>query len=117
MVDKNFESADKIFIPIFDLNDFYLIEYAKRFINNNNSQVVILDAVGKIQKNVEIRELIKNIERLAPNHISLYQSVTIEKDFIEEMDLMLITHNSWKKLIESKSLWLTSIPSTLIISE
>ncbi len=117
MVDKNFESADKIFIPVFDLNDFYLIEYAKRFINNNDSQVVILDAAGQIQKNVEIRELIKNIEHIAPNHITLHHSVTIEKEFIETMDLMLISHKSWKKLIESKSLWLTSIPSTLIISE
>src|SRR6218665_1948299 len=48
MVDKIFESADKIFIPIFDLNDFYLVEYAKRLINNNDSQVIILDAAGQI---------------------------------------------------------------------
>ncbi len=116
MVDKNFESADKIFIPIFDLNDFYLVEYAKRLINNNDSQVIILDAAGQIRKNTEIRELIRNIEHIAPNHITLYNEKTIEKDFLQSQDLMLISSKSWKNLIDSKSLWLSDIPSTLIVS-
>ncbi|MFT3920132.1 cation:proton antiporter [Cloacibacterium sp.] len=116
MVDKNFESADKIFIPIFDLNDFYLIEYAKRFINNNDSQVIILDAAGQIKKNIEIRELIRNIEHIAPNHISLHNEKSIEKEFLKSQDLMLISSKSWKNLIDSKSLWLSDVPSTLIIS-
>ncbi len=116
MVDKNFESADKIFIPIFDLSDFYLVEYAKRLINNNDSQVIILDAAGQIRKNTEIRELIRNIEHIAPNHITLYNEKTIEKDFLESQDLMLISSKSWKSLIDTKSLWLSDIPSTLIVS-
>ena len=116
MVDKNFESADKIFIPIFELNDFYLVEYAKRLINNNDSQVIILDAAGQIRKNTEIRELIRNIEHIAPNHITLYNEKTIEKNFLESQDLMLISSKSWKNLIDTKSLWLSDIPSTLIVS-
>ncbi|WP_312768132.1 cation:proton antiporter [Epilithonimonas sp.] len=116
MVDKNFESADKIFIPIFDLSDFYLVEYAKRLINNNDSQVIILDAAGQIRKNTEIRELIRNIEHIAPNHITLYNEKTIEKEFLESQDLMLISSKSWKSLIDTKSLWLSDIPSTLIVS-
>ncbi len=116
MVDKNFESADKIFIPIFELNDFYLVEYAKRLINNNDSQVIILDAAGQIRKNTEIRELIRNIEHIAPNHITLYNEKMIEKDFLKSQDLMLISNKSWRNLIDSKSLWLSDIPSTLIIS-
>ena len=116
MVDKNFESADRIFIPIFDLSDFYLVEYAKRLINNNDSQVIILDAAGQIRKNTEIRELIRNIEHIAPNHITLYNEKTIEKDFLQSQDLMLISSKSWKNLIDTKSLWLSDIPSTLIVS-
>lgn len=116
MVNKKFESADKIFIPIFELNDFFLVEYAKRLINNNDSQVIILDAAGQIRKNTEIRELIRNIEHIAPNHIMLYNEKTIEKDFLQSQDLMLISSKSWRNLIDSKSLWLSDIPSTLIIS-
>lgn len=116
MVNKKFESADKIFIPIFELNDFFLVEYAKRLINNNDSQVIILDAAGQIRKNTEIRELIRKIEHITPNHITLYNEKTIEKDFLQSQDLMLISSKSWRNLIDSKSLWLSDIPSTLIIS-
>ena len=116
MIDKKFENADKVFIPIFDLGDFFLLEYAKRFINNNDSQIIILDLVGQIRKNTEIRELIRNIEQIAPNNISLHSERTIDQDFLGNQDLMLISSRSWKNLLESKSLWLSDIPSTLIVS-
>ena len=116
MMDKNFQNADRVFIPMFDLGDFYLLEYAKRLITNNSSQIIVLDANGQIRKNAEIRELIRNIEHMAPNHISLRQEKLIEKDFLNGQDLMIVSSVSWKKLIESKSLWLADVPSTLIIS-
>jgi len=116
LVDKGFTSADKVFIPIFNLSDFYLLEYAKRLINNSNSQIIILDAAGQIRSNIEIKELIRSIEQVAPNHITLYNEKKIEKEFLQGQDLMLISKKSWRGLIDSKSLWLSDIPSTLIIS-
>lgn len=116
MVEKDFTSADKVFVPIFNLSDFYLLEYAKRLINNNNSQIIILDAAGQIRNNIEVKELIRGIEQVAPNHITLYNEKKIEKEFLNGQDLMLISSKSWKNLIDTKSLWLSDIPSTLIIS-
>ncbi|WP_291932386.1 cation:proton antiporter [Chryseobacterium sp.] len=116
LVDKDFNTADKIFVPIFNLSDFYLLEYAKRLINNNNSQIIILDAAGQIRNNIEVKELIRSIEQVAPNHITLYNEKKIEKEFLNSQDLMLISSKSWKNLIDTKSLWLSDIPSTLIIS-
>ncbi|MDN5397443.1 MAG: cation/H(+) antiporter, partial [Chryseobacterium sp.] len=116
MVEKDFKSADKVFVPIFNLSDFYLLEYAKRLINNNNSQIIILDAAGQIRHNIEVKELIRSIEQVAPNHITLYNEKKIEKEFLNSQDLMLVSSKSWKNLIDSKSLWLSDIPSTLIIS-
>ncbi|MDR6158143.1 Kef-type K+ transport system membrane component KefB [Chryseobacterium sp. SLBN-27] len=116
LVEKDFTTADKVFIPIFNLSDFYLLEYAKRLINNNNSQIIILDVAGQIRSNIEVKELIRSIEQVAPNHITLYNEKKIEKEFLTSQDLMLISNKSWKNLIDSKSLWLSDIPSTLIIS-
>ncbi len=116
LVDKSFASAEKVFVPIFNLSDFYLLEFAKRLINNNNSQVIILDVAGQIRTNIEVKELIRSIEQVAPNHITLYNDKKIEKEFLQSQDLMLISKKSWRGLIESKSLWLSDIPSTLIIS-
>lgn len=116
LVEKNFKSADKVFVPIFNLSDFYLLEYAKRLINNNNSQIIILDVAGQIRNNIEVKELIRSIEQVAPNHITLYSEKKIEKEFLKSQDLMLISSKSWKSLIDTKSLWLSDIPSTLIVS-
>ncbi|MFC3158664.1 transporter, CPA2 family [Chryseobacterium arachidis] len=116
LVEKEFTSADKVFVPIFNLSDFYLLEYAKRLINNNNSQIIILDVAGQIRNNIEVKELIRSIEQVAPNHITLYNEKKIEKEFLNSQNLMLISSKSWKNLIDTKSLWLSDIPSTLIIS-
>ncbi|KXH81543.1 cation:proton antiporter [Chryseobacterium kwangjuense] len=116
LVDKKFKSADKVFVPIFNLSDFYLLEYAKRLINNNNSQIIILDVAGQIRSNIEVKELIRSIEQVAPNHITLYNEKKIEKEFLDAQDLMLVSAKSWKNLLDTKSLWLSDIPSTLIIS-
>lgn len=116
LVEKEFTSADKVFVPIFNLSDFYLLEYAKRLINNNNSQIIILDVAGQIRSNIEVKELIRSIEQVAPNHITLYNEKKIEKEFLNSQDLMLISSKSWKSLLDTKSLWLSDIPSTLIIS-
>jgi len=34
----------------------------------------------------------------------------------QQQDLVLISADSWKKLIESKSSWLADLPSTLILA-
>jgi len=40
----------------------------------------------------------------------------ITPDFMKQQNLMLISVESWKYLLETKSSWLTDIPSTLIIA-
>ncbi len=117
LVDKRLEKIDQVFIPIFNERDIYLILFAQKLIKNSGSQITILDAVGQIKNNSEIRELIRAIEQFAPNHIHLINERVIEKDFLKQNDLMIISENSWKKLIESKSVWLSDIPSTLILSD
>lgn len=116
LIDKNFTKAERIFIPIFDVKDSFLITYAQKFIHNTGAQVIILDVSGQTKNNPETKEKIRAIEQTAPNHISLQSQRSIEKEFLQQQDLMLISIESWEKLLETKSLWLSEAPSTLIIS-
>lgn len=117
LLDKEFSKADRIFIPIFEPKDSSLIDYAQKLIHNSGAQVVVLDASGQIKNDAKIKERIRAIEQNAPNHITLQSQKAFEKDFLEDQDLMIISLDSWKKQVESKSLWLSDIPSTLIISD
>lgn len=114
-IDKELEEINQVFIPIFSKEDSFLIEYAKKLINNNGSQITILDASGELKNNREMQESIRSIEQIAPNHIMLMRDRTIKKEFIEHQDLMIISLDSWKKLIESQSTWLNNTPSVLIL--
>ena len=117
LVDKGFSKIDQVFIPIYSEKDIYLLLFAQKLIKNSGSQIIILDAAGKIKNNSEIRELIRAIEQFAPNHINLLNERIIENAFLKQNDLMIVSDNSWKKLIESKSDWLSDVPSTLILSD
>jgi len=95
----------------------FLIQFAQKLINNSDSQITILDVADQIKNNSEIKEKLRSIEQKVPNHINVLNGKKIDKEFLNEQNLMIISIDSWKKLVDSKSLWLSSIPSTLIIKD
>ena len=114
-IDKNLEEVNQIFMPVFSKEDAFLIDYAKKLINNNGSQITVLDAGGEVKNTREIQETIRSIEQIAPNHIMIMNDRTLKKEFLESQNLMIISLDSWKKLIESQSIWLNNSPSVLIL--
>lgn len=116
LIDKGFTTATTIFIPVVNDTDEFLIDFAKKLINYSNSQISFIDINNNIHKNFGLKETIREIENIAPNHISLLSATTISPEFMKKQSLMLISLESWKQLIDEKSNWLTDIPSTLIIA-
>ncbi|RYJ39279.1 Sodium/hydrogen exchanger [Flavobacterium anhuiense] len=114
-IEKNLEEVNQVLIPVFNKEDAFLIDYAKKLINNNGSQITVLDAGGEVRNTREIQETIRSIEQIAPNHIMVMNDRTLKKEFLESQDLMIISLESWKKLIESQSIWLNNSPSVLIL--
>ena len=116
LIDKGLKKIEKVFIPIFDADDLFLIGFAQRLINNSSAQITILDAEGEIKKRPELKESIRAIEQIAPNHIQLINERAIESEFLKDKDLMLISIESWERSENSKSNWLNGIPSSLILT-
>lgn len=117
LIDKGLNKMDRIFMPLFSPKDDFLVTYAQKWIRNAESQVSLIDSGGQIKNRPEIKEAIRAIEHYAPNHIQVLQDKTLTKEFLASQDLMVVSFKSWKKLVETKSLWLTEIPSTLIIRD
>jgi len=114
-VDKQPKKIENVFIPVFSISDSFLLIYAQKLIHNSNARIVVLDSTGVIKQNPEMRETIRSIEQIAPNHIALYNQNKIDRDFLAGQDLMLISLDSWKKAVETQSTWLPQTPSTLIL--
>ena len=115
LLDRDFSDSSTIFMPLFDDDDAFLFDYARKFILNSKSDISIMDASGRMEEDSLIRQKFNQLKSQFPHNISIHQVKTIEKDFLSHQDLMLINYPSWKGLIESKSLWLEHIPSVLIL--
>jgi len=117
LVDKEFKDADRVFVTIFDEDDAFLIDYAQKLIVNAGSQVTILDAAGFVKNNPQIKETIRSIEQVVPNHIQLLNQKKLDREFLQSQGLMVISVESWKKLVDTRSPWLNDTPSLLIIKK
>ena len=114
-VDKNSGSFDQIIVPFYSEKDISLIEYIQRFIKNSDAQVTVTDPTDLIKKHTEIKEAIRAIEQEAPNHITVNREKDIDEKFIRQFQLMIISTDGWKKLVDSRSSWLNQTPSILIL--
>lgn len=115
LVDKDLTTLDQVFMPIFSPEDAFLMEFAQKLITNTGSKINIIDPNDSMKNNAAILEKINAIETVSPDLIALIEDRVIKKDFLSQQDIMLISLDSWKKLVNSQSTWLSNIPSVLII--
>ena len=115
LVDKDLQHVNQVFIPIFGAEDTFLIDYAQKLIYNNNSHISILNSNEQLKNNFIIQNAITTLENKFPNNLTLADERIMKKEFLTNKDLMIISLDSWKKLVDSRSVWLSNIPSILII--
>ena len=115
LVDKDLHQVKNVFIPIFGLEDAFLFDYAQKLIYNANSHIAILDINEQVKNNFIIETAIDSLENKYPSNISLLPENIITDEFLSQQDLMMISLESWKNLVDSQSPWLSNIPSVLIV--
>jgi Kef-type K+ transport system membrane component KefB len=115
LVDNELHNIDNILVPFFTTEDAFLVDYIQKFIFNNNSKMSIVDVNKQIGHNFLIKNAIQTLEKNHPDNIVLVEEEQVLKAFLLHQDLMVISLESWKKLVDSQSLWLSNLPSVLII--
>lgn len=115
--DKGLKKVDDVVILVLENEDEFLMNYAQKMILNNESRIALIDYHEKIKQNLPFKENIRAIEQQAPNHIALYPKDYINATFLQGMDLLIISIEGWKYLIEHKPDWLAHVPSVLIVKK
>ena len=115
LINKDLQTVNQVFIPIFSAEDGFLLDYAQKLIYNNDSKIAVLDCNGQIKNNFIIENAVDSLENNYPSNMSLLTNKVIEKELLKQHDLMVISLESWKKLVDSQSDWLSDIPSVLIV--
>ncbi|MDM1038083.1 cation:proton antiporter [Myroides odoratimimus] len=114
-INKDFDKVEQIFLPVFSKQDLKLLSYAQKWIRNSEAQITVLDATGQLESYPEFKEQIRLIEQFKPNHIRIVNAKEVNNEFVKDFNLMLISLESWKTLVEERKTWLNSAPSMLLI--
>lgn len=115
LIDKDLQQVNRVFVPFFSSEDAFLIDYFQKLIYNSNSTISLLDINNLVKSNFVMGSAIHSLEDKYPDNIAILQDRTMKREFLSKQDLMIISLESWKKLIDSQSLWLTHVPSVLIL--
>jgi Kef-type K+ transport system membrane component KefB len=115
LVDKDLTEINEIFVPIFGIEDAFLIEYAQKLIYNNEAKATVLEINDQVKNNFIIENAIAALDKSYPNSISIISESEMKAGFLAKQDLMVISLDSWKKLVDAQSVWLSTVPSVLII--
>ena len=114
LIDKDLNQVDQVIIPIFSPEDTFLLDYAQKLIYNNDSQIMILDVNENINTNFVLKSTLESLQQTYPQNVTVINNKVIKKDFLAKLDLMIISVESWKVLLDKYSIWLRRVPSVLI---
>jgi Kef-type K+ transport system membrane component KefB len=115
LINKDLQNVNQVFIPIFSAEDGFLLDYAQKLIYNNESKIAVLDCNGQLKNNFIVANAVDSLENNYPSNMNILTNKVIEKELLKQHDLMIISLESWKKLVDSQSDWLSDIPSVLIV--
>ena len=115
LIDKDLNQVNQVIIPIFSSEDTFLLDYAQKLIYNNDSQIMILDVNENINTNFVLKSALDSLQQTYPKNVTLISNKIIKKDFLTKLDIMIISVESWKVLLDKYSIWLRRVPSVLIL--
>jgi hypothetical protein len=64
-----------------------------------------------------MKSAIDSLEQKYAKNITIVNDKNIKKEFLATQDLIIISIESWKALVDSQSIWLSGVPSVLIIKQ
>ncbi len=110
-IDKKFEKASKIVVPIYSLSDSFLMIYIQKLIFNSNADVTILDSTGLFNQYPELKSTFTNTTA----EVKIEQTYSNEEAFFSSFDLCLLNIESWRSILKEETSWLANSPSILIL--
>jgi hypothetical protein len=114
-IDKGLAKIQNVFIPLYFNTDSFLLVYARRLMQNCGTNIVLSQFNGTIKDNSELKNQISLVINAMPDKITMLSGKNIGKEFIAGNDLILISHDGWRKAVKAKSSWLKHTNSVLII--
>lgn len=116
LVDKDLSNVDDVFVPIVTPEDVFLLDYAQKLIYNSQATVTFLDVNNHVKSNFVLEKSIAALQQsYGPDKVTVIREDEMKAGLMAKQDLMMVSLESWKQLVDAQSLWLSTVPSVLIL--
>ena len=108
-IDKGLQQINTVFVPALSFTDSWLLPYVEKLVSNTGAQITIAGNAGAFKK------LPSGLTANKNTPVKFIAEAAIDNNLLQQQQLMLISEDSWRKLVELKLPWLKEIPSALIL--
>jgi Kef-type K+ transport system membrane component KefB len=114
LIDKNLQSIGRILMPVLYAEDVFIFEFLEMFIQNGNAGITLLDQNKVIQKDPVTGARKRLMENKAPERFHCLESME-SNPVSMEYDLIIVSLEAWRDLIESSHPLLSTNASFLVM--
>ncbi len=111
LIDKGLPKIRRISVYLELPSDGYVLDYAKRMVENGDASATIHLAKGEDSLPMDLSA----DKRSVLSKSTVVESPSLQAEQIKNCDLMLIGIETWKQVVERGDDWLTAVPSVLIL--
>ncbi|MCZ8144741.1 cation:proton antiporter [Flavobacterium sp.] len=116
LVDKDLSNVDDVFVPIVTPEDVFLLDYTQKLIYNSQATVTFLDVNNHVKSNFVLEKAIAALQQsYGADKVTVIREDEMKAGLMAKQDLMMVSLESWKQLVDAQSLWLSTVPSVLIL--
>ena len=117
-VNKNFTKITNILIVLSEIDDEFLLRYAKRILNiNPEITVQVIDIHHILEKNKNSFETLNSLVSQFPQRVKISKITKLHSGNVNRYSFMMVSYPAWEHLIADECKALNDIPSTLIINK
>ncbi|QRR00397.1 cation:proton antiporter [Dyadobacter sandarakinus] len=117
LIEKNLARVHRILIPVFAPADQFLLRYGQKMLLSGDAEVTIMDPSESLSQNPDVTGHLAAVQETAPERVILHYGNALDRDFLQQFDLLVMSLASWKKAVEAHSVWLSQSPSVLVIRD
>lgn len=116
LVDKDLSTVEDVFVPIVTPEDVFLLDYTQKLIYNSQATVTFLDVNNHVKSNFVLEKAIAALQQsYGADKVTVIREDEMKAGLMAKQDLMMVSLDSWKQLVDAQSLWLSTVPSVLIL--
>jgi Kef-type K+ transport system membrane component KefB len=117
LIERNLSGFNNVIVTLYSAEDVFLLKYAQKLILNSDSTIWLHPITSSLLTNNELNESINSYQIAHSDNYKIINDQEADNKYINQADLIIISMNSWIKLVNLKKAWVKNIPSIFVMKK